>query len=68
MNTTGCFWENDGLFERNYEWIEEGLSNNPFMGLFFRGLCKHCDTCDSKKAKIPVGRARTRVGENHLSS
>ena len=66
--TIRCFWENDGLFERNYEWIEEGLSNNPFMGLFFRGLCKHCDTCDSKKAKIPVGLARTRVGENHLSS
>ena len=55
------FWENDGLFERNYGWIEEGLSNNPFMGLFFRGLCKHCDTCDSKKAKTPVMRARTRA-------
>ena len=61
MKTTRCFWENDGLFERNYGWIEERLSNNPFMGLFFRGLCKHCDTCDSKKAKIPVGRTRTRA-------
>ena len=59
--TTACFEENDTLFERNYGWIEEGLSNNPFMGLFFRGLCKHCDTCDSKKAKTPVMRARTRA-------
>ena len=66
--TTRCFWENDTLFERNYGWIEEGLSNNPFIGLFFRGLCKHSDTCDSKKVKTPVVRARTRVGENHLSS
>ena len=61
MKTTRCFWENDGLFERNYGWIEEGLSNNPFMGLFFRGLCKYCDTCDSKKAKTPVVCARTRA-------
>ena len=67
MKTTRCFDENDGLFERNYGWIEEGLSNNPFMGLFFRGLCNHCDTCDSKKAKTPVGCARTRV-KVHLSS
>ena len=59
--TTACFDENDGLFERNYGWIEERLSNNPFMGLFFRGLCKRCDTCDSKKAKTPVMRARTRA-------
>ena len=55
--------KNNGLFERNYGWIEEGLSNNPFMGLFFRGLCKHCDTCDSKKAKTPVMCARTRACE-----
>ena len=61
--TIRCFWENDTLFERNYGWIEEGLSNNPFMGLFFRGLCKHCDTCDSKKAKTPVMCARTRACE-----
>ena len=61
--TTRCFEENNGLFERNYGWIEEGLSNNPFMGLFFRGLCKHCDTCDSKKAKTPVMCARTRACE-----
>ena len=33
------------------------------MGLFFRGLCKHCDTCDSKKAKTPVMCARTRACE-----
>ena len=33
------------------------------MGLFFRGLCKHCDTCDSKKAKTQCeARAYTRVG------
>ena len=62
--TTRCFEENDTLFWRkrhvvlrNYGWIEEGLSNNPFMDLFFRGLCNHCDTCDSKKAKTPVMRA-----------
>ena len=66
--TTRCFEENDTLFWRkrhvvlrNYGWIEEGLSNNPFMDLFFRGLCNHCDTCDSKKAKTPVGCARTRA-------
>ena len=53
--------KNNGLFERNYGWIEEGLSNNPFMDLFFRGLCNHCDTCDSKKAKTPVGCSRTRA-------
>ena len=28
------------------------------MDLFFRGLCNHCDTCDSKKAKTPVRCAR----------
>ena len=68
--TTRCFEENDTLFWgkrhvvlRNYGWIEEGLSNNPFMDLFFRGLCNHCDTCDSKKAKTPVGCARTRARE-----
>ena len=33
------------------------------MDLFFRGLCNHCDTCDSKKAKTPVGCARTRAWE-----
>ena len=72
--TTRCFEENDTLFWgkrhvvlRNYGWIEEGLPNNPFMDLFFRGLCNHCDTCDSKKAKTPVGCARTRV-KVHLSS
>ena len=59
--TTRCFGKNDTLFERNYGWFEEGLSNNSFIGLFFRGLCKHCDTCDSKKAKTPVLRARTRA-------
>ncbi len=62
--TIRCFGENDGLFGRNYGGIDEGLSNNSFIGLFFRGLCNHCDTCDSKKAKTPVMRARTRVGEN----
>ena len=63
--TTRCFGESDTLFWgkrhvvlRNYGWIEEGLSNNPFMDLFFRGLCNHCDTCDSKKAKTPVRCAR----------
>ena len=68
VKTTRCFEENDTLFWgkrhvvlRNYGWIEEGLSNNPFMDLFFRGLCNHCDTCDSKKAKTPVGCARTRA-------
>ena len=63
VKTTRCFEENDTLFGRNYGWIEEGLSNNSFIGLFFSGLCKHCDTCDSKKAKTPVKRARTRACE-----
>ena len=36
------------------------------MGLFFRGLCKHCDTCDSKKAKTPVVCARTRACEEDV--
>ncbi len=33
------------------------------MGLFFRGLCKHSDTCDSKKVKTPVVRAHARERE-----
>ena len=32
----------------------------------FREIRKSCDTCDSKKAKTPIYRARTRAGEKDV--
>ena len=71
--TTRYFEENDTLFLGKRRVVEEVLSNNNFISVKFRRIRKSCDTCDSKKAKIPIerariDRARTRVSENHLSS
>ena len=42
------------------------LSNNNFISVKFREIRKSCDTCDSKKAKTPIYRARTRAGEKDV--
>ena len=61
--TTGHFSEKDGLFWWKGRVVEEVLSNNNFISVKFRGIRKSCDTCDSKKAKIPVARAYARGSE-----